>query len=55
LEVVLEDARRLGVEPDEGVRACVVVLRAWSERIDLPETRPTDSAAVPFVSGSRRR
>jgi hypothetical protein len=34
LESVLADARRLGVQPDEGVLACLVVLRAWAERID---------------------
>jgi hypothetical protein len=30
---VLVDAQRLGVQPDEGVLACLVVLRAWAERI----------------------
>jgi hypothetical protein len=33
LEAVLADAQRLGVQPDEGVIACLVVLRAWSKRI----------------------
>jgi hypothetical protein len=34
LEAVLEEARRLGVQPDEGVRACLTVLRAWADRVD---------------------
>lgn len=33
LEAVLTDAQRLGVQPDEGVLACLVVLRAWAARI----------------------
>lgn len=33
LEAVLEHGRRLGIEPDEGVEACLVVLRAWADRI----------------------
>jgi hypothetical protein len=40
---VLADARRLGVQPDEGVLACLVVLRAWSERIvTREEPEPPD-------------
>jgi hypothetical protein len=38
LEAVFADAQRLGVQPDEGVLACVLVLRAWAERIDRPKT-----------------
>ena len=34
LESVLVDARRLGVDVDEGVLACIAVLRAWAGRID---------------------
>jgi hypothetical protein len=34
LESVLADAARLGVPVDEGVLACVVVLRAWADRVD---------------------
>ena len=33
LESVLVDARRVGVPVEEGVDACVTVLRAWAERI----------------------
>jgi hypothetical protein len=43
LESVLADARRLGVQPDEGVLACLVVLRAWGERIvTREEPEPPD-------------
>jgi hypothetical protein len=43
LEAVLADARRLGVQPDEGVLACLVVLRAWGERIvTREEPEPPD-------------
>jgi hypothetical protein len=33
LESVLVDAARLGVDVDEGVLACVLVLRGWTDRI----------------------
>jgi hypothetical protein len=40
---VLVDAQRLGVQPDEGVLACLVVLRAWGERIvTREEPEPPD-------------
>jgi hypothetical protein len=39
LEFVLADAARLGVPADEGVLACVVVLRAWVGSLD----RSTDN------------
>ena len=43
LESVLADAQRLGVQPDEGVLACLVVLRAWTERIvTREEPEPPD-------------
>jgi hypothetical protein len=43
LEAVLVDAQRLGVQPDEGVLACLVVLRAWGERIvTREEPEPPD-------------
>jgi hypothetical protein len=43
LEAVLADAQRLGVDPDEGVLACLVVLRAWTERIvTREEPEPPD-------------
>jgi hypothetical protein len=43
LEAVLADAQRLGVQPDEGVLACLVVLRAWAERIvTREEPEPPD-------------
>jgi hypothetical protein len=41
LEAVLADARRLGVEPEEGVGACATVWRAWAERI-REEREPPD-------------
>jgi hypothetical protein len=34
LEAVLADAGRLGVPVDEGVLACLAVLRGWARRID---------------------
>jgi hypothetical protein len=43
LAAVLADAQRLGVQPDEGVLACLVVLRAWAERIvTREEPEPPD-------------
>jgi hypothetical protein len=43
LEAVMADAQRLGVQPDEGVLACLVVLRAWGERIvTREEPEPPD-------------
>ena len=37
LAAVLVDARRLGVEPDEAVEACVAVLRSWVAHIVTKE------------------
>jgi hypothetical protein len=44
LEAVMADARRLGVEPEEGVAACAVVIRAWAARIGPGDQEPRGDA-----------
>jgi hypothetical protein len=36
LESVLAEARRRGLPVEDGVQACLTVLRAWAGRIDRP-------------------